>query len=96
MSIGKKKKEKKNDIDNYNSNFNYYNRMPLGEKRMSILIKGMKIPQGCQKCKFFTKHTFGRGIDYSYSCLLGAKKFPMPWIKQEFERAEDCPLVEIP
>ena len=51
------------------------------------------MPSGCQKCKFFRKHLFGNGLDYSYSCMLGAKDFPMPWIRQMEERASDCPIV---
>ena len=55
----------------------------------------MDIPKGCQKCRLFRKHMFGNGIDYSYSCELGAKDFPMPWIRQLEERATDCPLEEL-
>lgn len=53
------------------------------------------MPEGCQKCKFFKKHIFVNGLDYSYSCMLGAKEFPMPWIRQMEERAGDCPLQEV-
>lgn len=60
-----------------------------------IAIEDMEIPKGCQHCKFFRKHMFGNGLDYSYSCNLGATEFPMPWIRQMEERASDCPLVEI-
>lgn len=59
---------------------------------MSIIIKNLGMPIGCQKCKFFCKHMFGNGLDYSYSCVLGAKDFPMPWIRQMEERASDCPI----
>lgn len=59
---------------------------------MSIIISNINIPPGCQKCKFFKKHAFGNGLDYSYSCILGAKDFPMPWIRQMEERASDCPI----
>lgn len=60
-----------------------------------IAIKDREIPKGCQKCMFFRKHLFGNGLDYSYSCVLGATEIPMPWIRQMEERASDCPLVEI-
>lgn len=60
-----------------------------------IAIKEMEMPKGCQKCKFFSKLMFGNGLDYGYSCDLGAKDFPMPWIRQMEERASDCPLVAI-
>lgn len=60
-----------------------------------IAIKGTEMPKGCQHCKCFKKHLFGNGLDYSYSCMLGATEFPMPWIRQLEERASDCPLVEI-
>lgn len=62
---------------------------------MSIIIKTMDMPLGCQKCKFFKKLMFGNGLDYSYACILGAKKFPMPWIKQMDHRADDCPLAPV-
>ena len=60
-----------------------------------IVIKGMEKPKGCQHCMYFRKHLFGAGIDYSYSCLLGATEIPMPWFRQGEERAGDCPLTEI-
>ena len=39
---------------------------------MSVIVSNMNIPSGCQKCKFFKKYAFGNGLDYSYSCILGA------------------------
>ena len=60
-----------------------------------IAIKEIEMPKGCQHCKCFRKRLFGNGLDYSYSCMLGATEFPMPWIRQQEERASDCPLVEI-
>lgn len=60
-----------------------------------IAIKNMEIPKGCQNCMYFRKHLFGNGLDYSYSCVLGATEIPMPWIRQMEERASDCPLIEI-
>ena len=60
-----------------------------------IAIKNMEMPKGCQHCMYFRKHLFGNGIDYSYSCVLGATEFQMPWIRQMEERASDCPLAEI-
>lgn len=60
-----------------------------------MVVINMEIPKGCQHCKFFRKHAFGNGLDYSYSCDLGATDFPMPWIRQMEERAKDCPLIEI-
>lgn len=60
-----------------------------------VAIKDRKMPKGCQHCRFFRKHLFGNGLDYSYSCELGATEFPMPWIRQMEERPSDCPLVEI-
>jgi len=59
---------------------------------MSIMIKNLDMPTGCQKCKFFRKHI--NGLNYSYSCFLGAKEFPMPWIRQLDNRAVDCPIIE--
>lgn len=59
---------------------------------MSIIVSNMNMPFGCQKCMFFRKHSFANGLDYSYSCVLGAKDFSMPWIRQMEERASDCPI----
>jgi len=61
---------------------------------MSIIIKNLDMPAGCQECKFFRKRMFGNGLDYSYSCILGAEEFPMPWIRHIDNRASDCPIVE--
>ena len=61
---------------------------------MSIIVSNMNMPDGCQKCKFFRKYLFGNGLDYSYSCILGAKNFPMPWIIQD-EKASDCPIKQL-
>lgn len=58
-------------------------------------IKGTEMPKGCQYCRQFRKSLFGNGLDYSYSCMLGATEFPYPWIRQMEERASDCPLVEV-
>lgn len=58
------------------------------------MIKNLDMPTGCRKCKFFRKNMFGDGLDYSYSCFLGAKEFPMPWIRQFDNRAADCPIIE--
>ena len=63
---------------------------------MAILIKGAKMPEGCQKCKCLRKSAYVCGLDYDYTCLLGAKQIPAPWYKQLHNRALDCPLVEIP
>ncbi len=63
---------------------------------MSILIKGAKMPEGCQKCKCLRKSVYVCGLDYDYTCLLGAKQIPMPWHEQLHNRADDCPLIEIP
>ncbi len=60
-----------------------------------IAIKDMEMPKGCQRCRYFQKHLFGNGLDYSYSCLFGATEFPYPWIRQMEERASDCPLIEL-
>lgn len=61
-------------------------------KDLKQILNGMEIPKGCQHCAYFRKHMFGNGLDYSYSCMLGATEFPMPWIRQMEERASDCPL----
>ena len=58
---------------------------------MSIIISNMNMHPGCQKCKFFRKHLFGNGLDYTYFCILEAKEFPMPWLSKMEKRANDLP-----
>ena len=58
---------------------------------MSVLVKGMKMPEGCFECKF----------QYDYMCCLATGKYwfgspELPDFNAEAERLPDCPLVEIP
>lgn len=55
---------------------------------MSILIKGAKMPKGCEDCSL--------NYDY-YRCeALGDKFDDREEIDMETQRLSDCPLVEIP
>ena len=60
---------------------------------MSFIIKGKEPPKCCAECMFFKKKI--SFPDYSVSCLLGGKP-PEPWPLRYEQRAEDCPIVEIP
>ena len=54
---------------------------------MSILIKGMKMPQNCYHCRF------------SHFTLKGGGGVCLPIYKEcdgTFRRRKDCPLIEIP
>ena len=50
---------------------------------MSVLIKGMKMPESCPECPF---------TDYEMHCPLTDKTYNWGLT----ERASDCPLVEVP
>lgn len=53
---------------------------------MSIIIKGMDMPQSCRRCKFCVDMN-----NYPFSaCFLTDEEIPF-----ETDRLEDCPLIEI-
>ena len=55
---------------------------------MSILIKGAKMPKGCEDCSL--------NYDYYICEALGDKFDDREEIDMETQRLSDCPLVEIP
>lgn len=57
---------------------------------MSVLIKGMKMPETCSKC-FFCQ--LG-GLDLKLRCLVTDESIINFDVKEK--RAGNCPLVEIP
>ena len=62
----------------------------LEETRMSIIIKGMEMPRGCNYCH----RSYWSNIDQVYKCYLTKSKLQ---IKDAMtERNADCPMVEIP
>ena len=58
---------------------------------MSILIKGMKMPKCCVKCEWH--EYYGGDYDWVHACR---RTGTMSIENAETERANDCPLVEIP
>ncbi|MBQ1576547.1 MAG: hypothetical protein IIZ83_06265 [Oscillospiraceae bacterium] len=57
---------------------------------MSVLIKGMKMPESCKNCQWVEE--YGGDYDWCYACLLTGK---MPLENAEDGRDTDCPLVEV-
>lgn len=57
---------------------------------MSIIVKGMKMPKSCSKCRWFDM-----GGGYGYQCTLLHKSFDM-WNEISVARDKDCPLIEVP
>lgn len=57
---------------------------------MSIIVKGMKMPKSCSKCRWFDM-----GGGYGYQCTLLHKSFDM-WNEISAARDKDCPLIEVP
>lgn len=54
---------------------------------MSVIIKGMEIPESCDKCPF------GSWTDATYfHCFSMEDEYEM----QHGDRLDDCPLIEIP
>ena len=58
---------------------------------MSILIKGMKMPKCCVECEWH--EYYGGDYDWVHACR---RTGTMSIENAETERANDCPLVEIP
>ena len=62
---------------------------------MSILIKGMEIPGGCETCKLKYRHQGAYVVDYCFPYM----KCVDPWTfgkKRNGDKPDWCPLVEIP
>ena len=57
---------------------------------MSVIVKGMKMPKSCSKCRWFDM-----GGGYGYQCTLLHKSFDM-WNEISVARDKDCPLIEVP
>ena len=58
---------------------------------MSVLIKGMKMPECCVECEWH--EYYGGDYDWVHACR---RTGTMPIENAETDRANDCPLVEIP
>ena len=62
---------------------------------MSVYIKGMEMPQGCEYCKLRHRHQGYTATDY---CVLFARIVD-PWTFDRFmngARPDWCPLVPVP
>lgn len=58
---------------------------------MSVLIKGMELPEDCANCIFkINKHY--SGDEWYYACALNSKDI----FEDEKGRLQDCPLIEMP
>lgn len=58
---------------------------------MSILIKGMEMPKCCAECEWH--EYYGGDYDWVHACR---RTGTMPIENAETERANDCPLIEVP
>lgn len=58
---------------------------------MSVLIKGMEMPKCCVECEWH--EYYGGDYDWVHACR---RTGTMPIGNADTERANDCPLVEIP
>lgn len=56
---------------------------------MTILIKGMEIPQGCYDCPL--QHRGFNGSETVHYCYVAAKE-----VSDDGETDTDCPLTEVP
>lgn len=58
---------------------------------MSVLIKGMEMPKCCAECEWH--EYYGGDYDWVHACK---RTVTMPIENAETERANDCPLIEVP
>lgn len=61
---------------------------------MSILIKGMEIPENCKTCPFIRNEYGLEEYEEIYYCRCSLTQ--MPPKNPAFARSKNCPLVEIP
>ncbi|MBR0411093.1 MAG: hypothetical protein IJI25_08845 [Eubacterium sp.] len=57
---------------------------------MSIIIKGMKMPDSCLKCQIKSE---GSDALYTWGCPFTGFEYTT---KEGYKRQDECPLVEIP
>ena len=58
---------------------------------MSVLIKGMEMPETCEECSFHCYHSDGK-----YVCVATPLFYPMNLANSKGRRKDFCPLVEVP
>lgn len=59
---------------------------------MSVLIKGMNMPEGCFDCQFCQRYYFD-GNEWKYHCSVA---FGLQEVPDDGEKPSYCPLVEVP
>lgn len=64
---------------------------------MSVLIKGMQMPESCRECKFRTSYPYGLDpfADWCYLTNKWLDCYDSKRAKWKTERKEGCPLVEV-
>lgn len=64
-----------------------------GEQTMSVLIKGMDMPNGCRHCKLLINCDDCEG----YKCFCSAMGSDIGYFEKlsKTKRHDDCPLVEV-
>ena len=65
---------------------------------MSILIKGMEMPDSCFLCRFCRRQEYGEyvGEDTAWSCVASKKRITDGQDLIATFKHPDCPLVEVP
>lgn len=58
---------------------------------MSVLIKGMEMPETCDDCQFHRYHSH-----HEYVCVATPLFYPMNLANSKSIRKDWCPLVELP
>ena len=58
---------------------------------MSVLIKGMEMPETCEDCEFHRYHSHNE-----YVCIATPLFYPMNLANTKGIRKDFCPLVELP
>lgn len=58
---------------------------------MSVVVKGMDMPESCEECSFHCYHTAGK-----YVCLATPMFYPMNLANNKGIRKDWCPLIEVP
>ena len=58
---------------------------------MSVLVKGMEMPETCDECEFHCYHSYGE-----YVCVATPLLYPFNLANSKGIRKDWCPLVEVP
>ena len=58
---------------------------------MSVLVKGMEMPETCDECEFHCYHSYGE-----YVCVAAPLLYPFNLANSKGRRKSWCPLVEVP